>query len=142
MPGLIGASMFSPRPARGYRFHSLQVEIIVVPPQVQKLHSFSNRSAGNAGYFAISTCHSEISSGPNCPKISRIGPRILSGAVLSVPHSPLREPSRDRDRRTSDPAAASCEEPRPGGRSATSKNKREETHAESSSDRSRPAPEK
>src|SRR6185437_5679138 len=28
MPGLIGASMFSPRPARGYRFHSLQVEIM------------------------------------------------------------------------------------------------------------------
>jgi hypothetical protein len=28
MPGLIGASIFSPRPARGYRFHSLQVEII------------------------------------------------------------------------------------------------------------------
>jgi hypothetical protein len=31
MPGLIGASIFSPRPARGYRFHSLQVEIIAVP---------------------------------------------------------------------------------------------------------------
>src|ERR1700677_1511052 len=31
MPGLIGASIFSPRPARGYRFQSLQVEIIVVP---------------------------------------------------------------------------------------------------------------
>jgi hypothetical protein len=30
MPGEIGASMFSPRPARGYRFHSLQVEIIIV----------------------------------------------------------------------------------------------------------------
>jgi hypothetical protein len=28
MPGEIGASMFSPRPGRGYRFHSLQVEII------------------------------------------------------------------------------------------------------------------
>src|SRR5258707_13323578 len=28
MPGVIGASIFSPRPARGYRFHSLQVEII------------------------------------------------------------------------------------------------------------------
>src|ERR1700684_3386040 len=31
IPGLIGASIFSPRPARGYRFHSLQVEIIVFP---------------------------------------------------------------------------------------------------------------
>src|SRR5438477_4772511 len=31
MPGVIGASIFSPRPARGYRFHSLQVEIIAYP---------------------------------------------------------------------------------------------------------------
>src|ERR1700731_2439368 len=120
MPGVIGASIFSPRPARGYRFHSLQVQIIVAPPEVQKLHSLSNRSAGNAGYFAISTCHSEISSGPNCPKISRIGPRIPSVAVLSVPHSPLRQPSRDRDRR-------SCDERGRGGRSAALKNKQEDT---------------
>jgi len=27
----MGASMFSPRPGRGYRFHSLQVEIIAIP---------------------------------------------------------------------------------------------------------------
>src|SRR5450759_154519 len=31
MPGEIGASIFPPRPARGYRFHSLQVEIIAIP---------------------------------------------------------------------------------------------------------------
>jgi hypothetical protein len=31
MPGEIGASIFSPRPARGYRFHSLQVVIIAFP---------------------------------------------------------------------------------------------------------------
>ena len=37
MPGVIGASIFSPRPARGYRFHSLQVEIIVVPSQSRKV---------------------------------------------------------------------------------------------------------
>src|SRR5712671_5152102 len=36
MPGVIGASIFSPRPARGYRFHSLQVEIIIVPSRPQK----------------------------------------------------------------------------------------------------------
>src|SRR3954451_16024785 len=30
MPGVTGASMLSSRPARGYRFHSLQVEIIVI----------------------------------------------------------------------------------------------------------------
>src|ERR1700757_3456300 len=31
MPGEIGASRFSPRPGLGYRFHSLQVEIIAFP---------------------------------------------------------------------------------------------------------------
>jgi hypothetical protein len=31
MPGEIGASRFSVRPARGNRFHSLQVEIIEFP---------------------------------------------------------------------------------------------------------------
>src|SRR6266700_8183738 len=36
MPGVIGASIFSPRPARGYRFHSLQVDIIIVPSRPQK----------------------------------------------------------------------------------------------------------
>src|SRR4051794_27214696 len=33
MPGLIGASIFSPRPARGYRFHSLHFEIILKSPR-------------------------------------------------------------------------------------------------------------
>ncbi|MDP1582730.1 MAG: hypothetical protein Q8M18_04795 [Bradyrhizobium sp.] len=37
MPGLIGASIFSPRPARGYRFHSLQVEIICAPSSSGKV---------------------------------------------------------------------------------------------------------
>src|SRR5471032_1266258 len=36
MPGVIGASIFSPRPARGYRFHSLQVEIILGPLAASK----------------------------------------------------------------------------------------------------------
>src|SRR5947209_1694366 len=31
MPGVIGASIFSPLPARGYRFHSLHFEIISNP---------------------------------------------------------------------------------------------------------------
>src|ERR1700712_446709 len=41
-PGVIGASMFPPRPGRGYRFHSLQVEIIVKPSQWRKLPAFSS----------------------------------------------------------------------------------------------------
>src|SRR5882724_7275364 len=36
MPGEIGASMFSPRAARGYRFHSLQVEIMIAPTRLQR----------------------------------------------------------------------------------------------------------
>src|SRR5450631_817016 len=32
MPGVIGASMLSPRPGRGYRFHSLHV-VIISPPR-------------------------------------------------------------------------------------------------------------
>src|ERR1700733_4640026 len=31
IPGEMGASRFSPRPVLGYRFHSLQVEIITFP---------------------------------------------------------------------------------------------------------------
>src|SRR6266404_5579348 len=41
MPGVIGASIFSPRPARGYRFQSLHVEIIIVLLQPRKAQSFS-----------------------------------------------------------------------------------------------------
>jgi hypothetical protein len=39
MPGVIGASIFSPRPGRGYRFHSLQVEIILVLQSFSKIRS-------------------------------------------------------------------------------------------------------
>src|SRR3954466_14829174 len=42
-PGVIGASIFSPRPARGYRFHSLQVEIIAASSQLQKLQPSSSK---------------------------------------------------------------------------------------------------
>jgi hypothetical protein len=38
IPGLIGASIFSPRSARGYRFHSLQVEIIAAPYRTGRYH--------------------------------------------------------------------------------------------------------
>jgi hypothetical protein len=34
--------MFSPRPARGYRFHSLQVEIIAASSRLRKLQPFSS----------------------------------------------------------------------------------------------------
>src|SRR5215213_3791696 len=40
MPGEIGASMFSPRPGRGYRFHSLQVEIIARTFAISEMRQF------------------------------------------------------------------------------------------------------
>src|SRR5712675_1168909 len=40
MPGVIGASIFSPRPARGYRFHSLQVEIISCSYSLERRNHF------------------------------------------------------------------------------------------------------
>src|ERR1700704_4291957 len=46
MPGVIGASIFSTRPGRGYRFHSLHFEIIAISLQLQKLQSIrTNHSA-------------------------------------------------------------------------------------------------
>jgi hypothetical protein len=53
MPGEIGASIFSPRPARGYRFQSLQVEIIfLAPSQLQKPQSYSLNFQFGGGHFA------------------------------------------------------------------------------------------
>jgi hypothetical protein len=49
---VIGASIFSPRPGRGYRFHSLQVEIILAPSQLQKPQSFSLNLQSGGGHFA------------------------------------------------------------------------------------------
>src|SRR5260370_13143519 len=49
--------MFSPRPARGYRFHSLQVEIITAPTELPKLQPFaSNHSAPAAPFGLESEC--------------------------------------------------------------------------------------
>src|SRR5258708_7942287 len=50
-PGVIGATMFSPRPGRGYRFHSLQVEIIKVPSQRIKCSSFASNHSGRKQRF-------------------------------------------------------------------------------------------
>jgi hypothetical protein len=44
--GVIGASIFSPRPARGYRFHSLQVEIISCSYSPEGRNHFQYRSGG------------------------------------------------------------------------------------------------
>src|SRR5450432_2647909 len=51
MPGEIGASMFSPRPARGYRFHSLQVEIIFGPLAASKAATIFDKSSRRRRLF-------------------------------------------------------------------------------------------
>src|ERR1700676_579166 len=51
MPGVIGASILPPRPARGYRFHSLQVEIIVGSLSASKPQSFSSNFQSGRAYL-------------------------------------------------------------------------------------------
>src|ERR1700748_1899543 len=51
MPGVIGASRFSPRPARGYRFHSLQVEIIEILLSHQSINQSIDPSGHRAQYL-------------------------------------------------------------------------------------------
>src|ERR1700739_870416 len=52
IPGLIGASMFSPRCARGYRFHSLQVEITATPLR-HRPRSFSSNYSNESTACAV-----------------------------------------------------------------------------------------
>jgi len=53
---MIGASIFSPRPGRGYRFHSLQVEIIAIPSRLSKppkLRQFEVNPAISPIWFVV-----------------------------------------------------------------------------------------
>src|SRR6266853_98787 len=87
MPGVIGASIFSPRPARGYRFHSLQVEIIVVLSQFLKPQSFSSKHTVRHRLFVLqSEC---LTTKPGCEnqypvRISWISPEIADDAPRST----------------------------------------------------------
>jgi hypothetical protein len=54
---VIGASIFPPRPGRGYRFHSLQVEIIEVPSQLRKLLAFLSIHLVQEDYFSLESEH-------------------------------------------------------------------------------------
>jgi hypothetical protein len=50
---VIGASMFSPRPGRGYRFHSLQVEIIVQSLATLEIRLFLVNSSSQRATFLL-----------------------------------------------------------------------------------------
>src|SRR5579863_7731968 len=56
MPGVIGASRFSPRLARGYRFHSLQVEIMTAAPSRHSTPQLFGPSAQPDATFLLHLC--------------------------------------------------------------------------------------
>src|SRR3978361_548359 len=72
MPGEIGASIFSTRPARGYRFHSLHVEIIVVLSR-HAPHRF--RKPGRQRL---------------APRFERLSTESVPASIREIRHRPLR----------------------------------------------------
>ena len=131
MPGEIGASMFSPRPGRGYRFHSLQVEIIARTFAISEMRQFWsiepaneqrlcwNLNAllqkigdGNHGEITISWMVKAVTDGGERPP--RIAPRCCS----FVPHTPppLRTLLLHHEIATSPADLRSCLPDRNGGR--------------------------
>src|ERR1700690_3349547 len=83
MPGVIGASIFSPRPARGYRFHSLQVEIILVPSRRRKPQSFVSNFRPGSVCFCCDPNYLLQKSVPEIRpviKISWISPEVTGNA--------------------------------------------------------------
>src|SRR5437879_6050258 len=109
MPGVIGASIFSPRPARGYRFHSLQVEIIVVLSQFLKPQSFLSNQIARQHLFVLQSEHltTTPASGNQRPaKISRISPMMQVNppqimAAVAVQSRPTAEAITRSRRRAS-----------------------------------------
>src|SRR5215212_8762306 len=101
MPGEIGASMFSPRPGRGYRFHSLQVEIIARTFAISEMRQFwsiepaneqrlcwnlnallQKIGGGNHGEITISWMVKAVTA------IALRPPRIAARCCSSVPPTP------------------------------------------------------
>src|SRR6266851_3030118 len=117
MPGVIGASIFSPRPARGYRFHSLQVEIILAPSRLRKPQTFSSNHTVRQRYLycnlniLLQNQLAEINTWSGYRGYLRRSPmmhpnplQIMAGVAVQ---SPLPQPSRDRDG-APQPAAQAC----------------------------------
>ena len=131
--GVIGASMFSPRPARGYRFHSLQVEIIAASSQLRKLQPFSSNHSVRGQHFRwnLNVLLQKISAGNHyginlsfmpiaVTAIAVHPPRIVAEccsfvSLLADPAHAI-SPSRDRDIGGKAPRALAGSAP-PGGRS-------------------------
>src|SRR4051794_41038473 len=150
--------MFSPRPARGYRFHSLQVEIIAFPSQLQKLQPFSSKRSVRRPRFRwiLNVLQQKIGAGNRRGVTLSWMPGVVTEIAVHPPHivteccsfvlraSPNRahtaSPSRGRDiGGQASPVLAGSrrrEEDR-----ALQKNNRRRPHAKQSSDRSDPASE-
>src|SRR5882724_13217384 len=99
--------MFSPRPARGYRFHSLQVEIIAYPSQLQKLQPFSSNHSVRRQHFLwiLNVLLQKISAGNRRGITLSWMPGMVTEIAINPPQivtkccsfvSPI-SPSRDRD---------------------------------------------
>src|ERR1700737_1350558 len=79
MPGVIGASILPPRPARGYRFHSPQVEIIVGSLSARSRNHFHQIFSRAAPVCAAiqTTCYRKRSGDQRTITISRL-PRMVT----------------------------------------------------------------
>src|SRR5579863_1146647 len=112
MPGVIGASRFSPRLARGYRFHSLQVEIMTAAPSRHSTPQLFGPSAQPDATFLLHLCcdlnallncwfqvgASRIAqSAKNSSTMRRDWPRIMANVAVLPASSPVYR-SRDCDR--------------------------------------------
>ena len=90
IPGVIGASIFSPRPARGYRFHSLHVEIMFAPRQSKSRYQLDlilqPAASNSAGVRTL--CLANGSAPRNDLNLSRI-----SGWVMGFATHPPQNPT-------------------------------------------------
>src|SRR5215212_2363217 len=134
MPGEIGASMFSPRPGRGYRFHSLQVEIIARTFAISEMRQFWliepaneqflcwNLNAllqkigdGNHGEITISWMVKAVTDGGGRPP--RIVARCCSWVRSTLGHHWAPSLPITRSRHCPPPSAVACRIGAAGGRS-------------------------
>src|SRR5436305_14902961 len=148
MPGLTGASIFSPRPARGYGFHSLQVEIIVIPSRHASRNQSMKLFSQKLIFVAIRVSYHEIGS-VTSRKTSRAGrsatqltgqSTVIMATVEVQSFSGSASITRSRPARPL--ATRACGRWEPGGRSRRHKKHWEVNHAKQSPDRRAAASEK
>src|SRR5437763_10952016 len=127
MPGAIGASRLSPRPGRGYRFHSLQVEIIKGPLAADRppnLHQILT-SATRLGRVQNVATHKMFQVLEKTPEAYRLDPSLVTAKRDYPPQIAVQPPcppasATDRQVTTSRPGrlgGCACREKEAGGQS-------------------------